>query len=722
MPVRSVAGPAFGQADLSNCEREQIHLAGSIQPHGALLVLREPDLIVVQASRNAAPMLELDGPVLGKPLGELGGDLAGRIRPLLDRTLHQIPAVFRCHIGSGRREFDGLLHRLPEGGLVVELERSGSAIDLAAQVEKALHTILGAPSLATLCDEAAKLFKELTGYDRVMIYRFDEEGHGEVFSEQRNPGLEAFLGNRYPASDIPQIARRLYERNRIRVLVDINYDPVPLEPRLSPLSGRELDMSLCYLRSISPIHVQYLKNMGVAGTLVASLVVGGRLWGLVSCHHYVARTVQYEVRVACELLAESVATRITALESFVQAQAELSVRRIEQRMAEAIAREGDWRTALFDASQPLLQPLRATGAALLLDGQALTAGDVPSTQELREIGNWLDGRPRGTVIATASLGEDEPRFADIRAAASGLLATALSTAPGEYLMWFRPERVRTVTWGGDPRKAIVVGDDPADLSPRRSFAQWHQLVEGTADPWTAADLTAARLLGESVADVVLQFRSVRMLIARDQLEQVSGQVRRSEQAVLLADANGRVLMSNRAFDELLTPGFRPPLTLDELPALFLDGAGVRRRLEEMQERQRPWRGEVQLMQAGGMNRPLQVRADPVVTAPRRLLGFVLLFTDLSERQNAEAARRRFQEGILEQHRISSVRLDSAGDLVYRKLLSSVIGNAQLAALEITDGVDLARMPDMLEGVRISVGRTNELLKHLIWRSSRNGQG
>ena len=168
----------------------------------------------------------------------------------------------------------------------------------------------------------------------------------------------------------------------MRVLVDVDYDPSPLMPRLSPLSGRDLDMSLCFLRSPSPIHVQYLKNMGVCATLVVSLVVGGRLWGLISCHHYVPRFVYFEVRAVCELLAEAIATRIAALESFVQAQSELTVRRLEQRMIEAISREGDWRGALFDSSQSLLQPVGASGAALLYEGQVLSTGEVPGTQQI----------------------------------------------------------------------------------------------------------------------------------------------------------------------------------------------------------------------------------------------------------------------------------------------------------------------------------------------------
>ena len=717
MASRSSPTPAFGESDLSNCEREQIHLAASIQPHGALLVVREPDHVVVQASANAADFLDLRREVLGRSLDDLEGDLAARIRPHLSDPLHTIPIAVRCRVGGRGSGFDCLLHRPPGGGLVIELERAGPAVALREYVENALEAILASSAMRGLCDEAAQIFKDVTGYDRVMVYRFDEEGHGEVLAEQREPDLEPYLGNRYPASDIPQIARRLYERNRVRVLVDVEYDPVPLAPRLSPITGQDLDMSLCFLRSMSPIHIQYRKNMEVAATLVASLMVGGRLWGLIACHHYRPRFVHYEIRTVCELLAEIVATRIAALESFVQAQAELSVRRLEQRMVEAIAREGDWRSALFDSSRALLQPLEATGAVLLFEETVLSVGDVPGTQQLRAIGEWLDGQDRSRPVMTASLGSEAPQFASLTPVASGLLAVPISSAPGEYLIWFRPERVRTVTWGGNPFKPVVVGENPEELSPRRSFAQWHQLVEGTAQAWSPADVSAARLIGNTVADVVLQFRSVRTLIAQDQLDHVSRQVERSDQPVIVADSAGRILLVNRAFERLLPDQRHRLAHLDDLADCFVDAQTVRRHLKELREVQRPWRGEAGLRNAFDAPRPLQVRADPVLSSPGRGLGFVLLFTDLTESKRVEAARRRFQEGIIERHRVMTVPLDSKADLVYRNLLSSVVGNAQLAALEITDGVDMARMPEMLESVRVSVTRTAELLEHLIWHAS-----
>ena len=669
--------PAFGTANLSNCEREQIHLAASIQPYGALLLVREPDGVIVQASAQAGAFLGLSGDLLGAPLKALGGDLWALVRPYLGASIDAIPVALRCHLGDPAQSFTALLHHPRGGGLVIELERPGPPSLVSAQIEQAIQVFLGATTLQGLCDEAARIFEDLTGYDRVMVYRFDEAGHGQVFSETKKPDLEAFLGNRYPSTDIPQIARRLYEQNRVRLLADINYQPEPLEPRLSPFTGEDLDMSLCFLRSVSPIHTQYLKNMGVGATLVVSLMVGGKLWGLISCHHYSARFLPFEMRAVCELLAEVMGTRITALESFTQGQAELSVRRLEQRMVESISRDGDWRSALFDSARSLLLPLNATGAALLFEGQVLTTGDVPATEQIRDIGRWL-----------------EPQIT----------------------------QVRTVTWGGNPFQKVSTSDDPMELSPRRSFAQWHQVVEGTSDPWTAPDLTAARLIGASVTDVIVQFRSVRILIAQDQLEQVLREVRSSDQHVVVANADGQILEANPAFASLLGAGNRPVKTLDDLPYYFTDPAEFQRRLQILRRSRQPWRGEVELESAQGERKPLLLRADPVMSSPDRALGFVLLFMDLTERKAADAARRRFQERILQSHRKPKGPLQSQSDLMAQSLLSTIIENAQLAALEITDGTDTARMPNLLESVRTSVARTVEVLEQLSLGSAETGGG
>jgi two-component system, chemotaxis family, sensor kinase Cph1 len=703
--------PAFGTADLSNCEREQIHLAGSIQPYGALLVVRESDQTIVQASENAAAFLGVDLKLQGARVRALGGNLWERTRRRLPDSIATIPMAAPCQIGARSDCLNTLLHRTPEGELVVEIENDGGPADYSEAIESAVPSIVAATALQALCDETARIFKRLTGYDRVMVYRFDEAGHGEVFSETRKPDLEALLGNRYPASDIPAIARRLYGRNRVRLLADVNYEPASLLPRLSPISGKDLDMSLCFLRSASPIHVQYLKNMGVGATLVVSLVVAGRLWGLISCHHYSPRFLHFEMRAVCELLAEVVATRIAALESFVQGQGELAARRLEQRMIEWVSRDGDWRGALFDRSRPLLLPLAATGAALIFEGEVTATGDVPGTDQIREIARWIAPKLRG-AFSTSSLGADEPAFAPLAGLASGVAAVRISGQDDEMLIWFRIERVRTVTWGGNPFKPPSPGDDPSELSPRRSFAQWHQVVEGTSDPWTAADLSAARLIGASVTDVIVQFRAVRILMAQDQLEQVLKQVRSSDQQIVVADAEGRVLEYTAAFGELFAIKRGALARIDELSESFADSGDARRRLNALLSDGQPWRGEAKLENAQGEIKSVLVRADPVLATPGRMLGFVLLFTDLTDRKAAEAARRRFQDGILRSYRKVARNIDSQPDLRSQNLMSAVVENAQLAALEITDGTDPGEMPGLLESVRVSVARIAEVLEQL----------
>jgi len=714
MSSRHPAPPAFGKADLGNCEREQIHLAGSIQPHGVLLVVTEPGLDIVQASANARALLGIAHVPVGCTLADVGAELAERVRLHRGDRLDRLPVAFRCELGEPARAFDGLLHRPRDGILVVELEPAQPSQALVQKIDASLRALLEASSLRQLCDETARVMKALSGYDRVMVYRFDDDGHGQVFAERREPHLEPLLDNWYPASDIPQMARRLYERNRVRLLVDVYHGPVPVEPRRCPVDGRELDMSLCVLRSPSPIHTQYLKNMGVSATLVVSLMAGDRLWGLIACHHCSPRFVSYQVRAQCELLGEVVATRIAALQSFAQARAETWVHRLEHRMIEAVSRDGDWKSALFDSQQSLLQPLTAGGAALLLEGELWSSGEVPSSADLRAIGEWLDTQRGEPVVACACLGGKVPRFAHLRGLASGVLAVPLTGQRGDYLIWLRPERVHTLTWGGNPDKPVEIGDDPTELSPRRSFAKWHQLVEGTSQPWTAADRTLARLIGESVADVIQQFRAVRLLLLRDQLERVREQVQGSEQPAAIADRNGRIVALNAAFEALLDPRRPAPRTLGDLASRLRPAAESTLRMSQLRSALRPWRGEVEICPPGAEAMSFLVRADPVLSAPADALGFVVLLTDIRRRQRAEAARRRFQSTALAPPRAMAVPLESEADLLYRNLFAGLVRGAQLAALEIADGADLERVPDLLDGVQASISRTAELLEHLLW--------
>ena len=708
---QALPAPAFGTATLSNCEREQIHLAGSIQPHGALLSVRESDHAILQASANAGPFLGIETPLSGLRLRALGGDLWQRAKELPSNP-EVIPYVARCRLANPERPMNALLHRAAGGEIVVELEDAGPAIDLSEEIERALQDIMGAGSLASLCDASARIFKEVAGYDRVMIYRFDEEGHGEVFAETRKPELEAFLGNRYPASDIPQIARRLYIRNRVRLLGDVNYAPAPVEPRFSPVTGGDLDMSMCFLRSASPIHIQYLKNMGVAATLVVSLMVGDKLWGLVSCHHYSPRYLHFEMRAVCELLGEAIGTRIAALESFARGQCELAARRLEQRMVESLSLDGDWRGALFDGARSLLLPLSASGAALLFEDQIQTVGEVPGTEQIRALAEWLRTRLVDGLFVTGALATLAPQFVDLTGVAAGVVATGVSGDGDELLIWFRHERVRTITWGGNPFKSPSDADGLDELSPRRSFAQWHQVVAGASDPWTSTDIATARMIGASVSDVALQYRAVQIVIAKDQLDQVSKRVETSKQLVIVADALGRVIENNSRLETLI--GAPPGLLrrLDDLPPFFSDSDEFALRLKTLQLTSRSWRGDIVARSGARPEVPLRIRADAVTAANDRVLGYVLMFDDLTERRAAETARRRFQASILLRRKRMSARLRSSADLKAQTLIGHIVENAQLAALEVTDAADPIKMRSLLEGIRSAVERSAEVLERL----------
>ena len=711
--------PRFGEADLSNCEREQIHLAGAIQPHGALLVVTEPELVIVQASANAAAFLRLWGPLLGLPLSALGGNLATRVRSRLSEPLDTLPVAVRCEVASLDVALDGSLHRPPGGGLIVELELAAPSADLRAFVQDALKAIAGTFSLTALADTAARLFKDLAGYNRVMVYQFDEEGHGTVIAEARQPEHAPYLGNRYPASDIPQIARRLYERNRLRFLRDVDDRPVPLEPPLAPFQHAPLDMSLCCLRAMSPIHIQYLRNMGVRASMSTSLMVNGRLWGLVLCHHDGPRLVQYPIRVVCALLAEAIATRVTALEGFAQSQAELAVRHLGERMISAVATQGAWERGLFDHPEELLRALRASGLALLRDEGVLAAGEVPGVPELRAIGAWLDQQASTTLTAIHDLAQREPGFAGLLPGAAGVLAVPLSFSPGEYLLWFRPERVRTLTWGGNPHEGAKGGADPRDISPRLSFARWREVVKGTADPWTHQDLTTARQIGNAVADVMQEVRSIRLLITQHQVKEFSARLALTEHPLVVADATQRIILLNRAFAGLLPRDQRPTRLADLLPLLDPQPearAGVLGALED----HHPWRGEVRLRVPSGETRPFLLRLDPVVSGQDIHLGYVLIGNDLSDLRAAEVARRQFQDSLSAEARLLLVPADLEGDRLFPELLTGILGNAQLAAREVRNTLEVGQVPAILCNLHASVARTTELLEHLMWYEASGG--
>ena len=720
-----LASPAFGQADLTNCERELIHLAGSVQPHGVLLALDGPMLRIRQVSANAQQLIGIGAAsLLDRPVGDLDGDIDAAVRNVcaIHADLTE-PAPMQCRMRSrnGLREFEGTLHREPRGLLIAELEMiapgpaPADTVDIAGPVlvellEEAVERFSTASAIGTLADGVVRVFRDMLGYDRVMVYKFDPDGHGKIIAEARDPRLESLLGHHYPASDIPQRARELYLQNRLRVLADVNYEPAVLVPRQPPGSLGELDMSMCHLRSMSPLHLQYLKNMGVTATLVVSLVREKRLWGLIACHHYSPRKLRFAVRAAADLLAEVVATRIAAIENYAHAQVAIQVRRLEQRLVEATSTEGDWRLALFRNPRTILQPLEATGAALFHDGELLTAGEVPSTAELRALVQWIVEQRSGSLFNCSSVARENPSLDSLTPVASGVLAVKLSSARPDYLMWFRKEQLLTVTWAGDPSKPVV-GNDPMELSPRRSFAAWSEIVRGTALPWSTSEIAMAKAFGASLIDIIVQVNAVRLLIAEHQLAQIRATVGTASEPVLIVDVNGKTLFANDAFAALADPARPPEMELGELAGLFVESDLVRRVLGSLAAERQPWRGELGLLLKDNRVLPVSVRAEVVPARDGSVLGFFLILADLTDNRRAAAARAHLEESLstvsaaispLGTARESGAR--EPGDLI-----GAILANASLAAMDIADGSSTASVAPLLEELEASTRRATGLI-------------
>jgi chemotaxis family two-component system sensor kinase Cph1 len=717
-----LTSPAFGQADLTNCERELIHLAGSVQPHGLLLALREPELRIIQASANVRVLLGLHvESLLKQPVAELGGDIEACIRDTCaQHTDLTEPAPLRCkvHVDGQTRSFEGTVHRVNGNVLLVEIEPVGAAQVQAETLDiggPQLRELLGAAvqrfsaasAIGTLADSVVRCLRDMLGYDRVMVYKFDPDGHGKIIAEARDPRLESLLGHHYPASDIPQRARELYLRNRLRVLVDVHCEPSPLVPRQLPGSGEELDMSMCQLRSMSPLHLQYLKNMGVTATLVVSLVREGRLWGLIACHHYAPRNLRFAVRTAADLLAEVTSIRIAAIENYAHAQVAIQVRRLEQRLVEATSTEGDWRLALFRNAGTVLQPLEATGAALFHEGELLTAGEAPSTAELRALLQWVDGQSFDGLFSCSSVSRANPLLGSLTPTASGVLAVKLSASKPDYLMWFRKEQLLTVTWAGDPTKPVVASN-PLELSPRSSFAAWSEIVRSTALPWSNSELALGRAFGASLVDIIVQINAVRLLIAEHQLAQIRATVGSSSQPVVIGDATGRALSANDAFAALL--GHEVPAPLEDLPSLFTQPDLVVKVLASLGQERRPWRGELELMLGAGKTRRVAVRAEVVLARNGSVLGFFLIFADLTDTQRAAEARRHLEHSLTEAVDTTPV-LDTPGTTsVYAPgdVMGAILANASLAAMDIADGSSAPTVAPLLKELEASTRRAAQL--------------
>ena len=523
--------------DLNDCDREPIHVPGTIQPFGVLFVLDE-EMKVTQVSGNVSDHLSLRvDDVLGRPLSE-SVDPAGveEVRSVLrEQRWHEANPL---RIAARGKQFDGIIHR-HDGAAILELEPTWQVPEHSIHhpFRAALQRVQRASTLNELAAVVTHEIRRTTGFERVMFYRFHDDGSGSVDAEARDVAHEPYLGLRYPASDIPAQARTLYLKHWFRLIFDTEQTPAPIVPALRPDTGAPLDLSFSVLRSVSPIHIEYMKNMGVRASMSISLIVRDRLWGLISClNHTGPWRVPHEMRSACEFIARLASLQIAAFEDrdllALRASRRSTEDALERAMKEAT---GNVLAALVAQPRAVMDLVNAGGVAVVENGEPVTCGAVPPAGVIREIARWLEEKGDLRPLSYASLGVDFPPALAASDVASGLLTFAL---PGARLMWFRPEIIETVNWGGEPTKR---GDAEAGqpLRPRHSFALWKEEVRGRSGPWTPSDLEAAEELRRRATEVDIERRlssEQRALRARDEMLAVVSHDLRNPLAVILLEA------------------------------------------------------------------------------------------------------------------------------------------------------------------------------------------
>jgi light-regulated signal transduction histidine kinase (bacteriophytochrome) len=524
------------EAALADCDREPIRLPGAVQPHGVLLALSGDPLRIDQISANCARTLGLDSSeLLGRLLSRLVSPEQSLRIALACASADGVEGeAIRLSIGSS--EFSASLHRANDV-LIIELEPFVEPVQGQSRViTRVLRNLQAATTLDTLFDISVHEIQALTGFDRVMIYRFEAEGHGKVVAEALTGSLPSYNGLNFPGSDIPAQARELYRLNWIRVIPDATYTAVPLVPTLRPDTGQPLDLGFSSLRSVSPVHCEYLKNMGVRASMSISLLDDGKLWGLIACGHPEPLLVPREYRDACALIGQLLSVKISAIVATqLQHEREDKVALLGQ-LADAMSRTDlDVLDGLISRPGCLQDLTGAGGAAVLIEERLHLFGDCPTAPQVRALHAWIrdEGLARRKfkeravglqglgVFHTDSLQQDCPASAAYREVASGVIAFVLPKPVDNAVMWFRPQRTSTMNWGGDPAQHLSpgpVGSASHRLHPRQSFAVWEQQVTGIAQPWSRGDLYAAEDIRRSALE-----------------NDLARQVQREQEAVRLRD-------------------------------------------------------------------------------------------------------------------------------------------------------------------------------------------
>jgi chemotaxis family two-component system sensor kinase Cph1 len=520
----------LGSLDLSSCEREQLHLLGSIESNGVMLILSEPDLVIVQASSNTLALLSAPPEaLLGMPLKDLFPQYD------TERIVAEVgTGSKRRHVNGLRSifsetEFDALIHRHC-GLLILELEPCSAptaeetTAGIQASLMDALEDVDDSLPLAELAQRVATRVRHFTGFDRVMVYRFLKDDSGCVLAEDAREGLVPYLGLRYPASDIPAQARRFYLINTLRLKADVNANVAVLVPALNPLTGGPVDMSFCILRAMSPMHVEYLRNMHVAASMSISIVHDGLLWGLIACHHGEAKIVPHRMRATCEVLARFFSSHIAASEKKDEQVQTNALELLKENIEARLRTSRDILTTLSDMAADVLKVFRAEGCTYSIGGKIVSFGIVPDPVQLKNLLSWLCLNQPEHILASEQITSINPSAEEFSSLISGLLSIRIALQGPDFLVYFRPPVVRVVTWAGNPGKPVHKSEVDGRVSPRRSFERWKQTSRNTSEPWTDPELKFSSMLRPIIAELMLLHMNEEIVRLNVELNRSNGEL------------------------------------------------------------------------------------------------------------------------------------------------------------------------------------------------------
>ncbi len=520
--------------DLTNCDREPIHLLGAVQPFGFLIGVSRDNWDVTHVSTNTAQWLGASpAGLIGRPLHEIFCDDAiHAIRGNLQSAVlgDTVARAFDISLTDGLR-CDVAVHIVGDT-VLIECERSVDepGLNAGALVRGMMARLQQTGDQRAFFRVAAREMRALTGFDRVMVYRFDDDDSGEVVAEFARGGLELFLGLHYPASDIPQQARLLYRRNWLRIIPDIVAPAVPVTPP-HDADGNPLDLSMSVLRSVSSIHIEYLQNMGVGASMSISIIEQSRLWGLFACHHYSPHHVPFTRRTAAELYGQIFSLMIENREREGEGVYEARAQKLHNQLVTVMANEDTHFESIVTHLDDIADLLTCDGVGIWVSERPSLKGLTPDAAQFAELVAYLNHKDVGDVYACNNIHAEFPPASAFAERAAGMMVVPLSRPARDYLVFFRKEIARTVTWAGDPAKPVAIGPFGDRLTPRKSFELWKETVSGHSQSWLPVEKRIAEALRVSLLEVILRLSNI------TELERRRAQER---QELLIAELNHRV--------------------------------------------------------------------------------------------------------------------------------------------------------------------------------------